>query len=306
MRSLSIQEIFQCPACRTTLGFSLYGSSFKCRTCGKVFHLDNGIWDFIDPKTMTGQNRREIELHQSLADQYESRYKDIFSKIFSRHWNELFLSFLPGGAELVLDCGCGTGALAADLRTRADRVVACDISKSMMRMAQKTIENWPDILWTGCSGERLPFADAVFNAVCYRGALHHMENEIKALSEAWRVLKPGGLLMLSEPNDDALWLRLPRRLVNRRMERFGNHHKAFKSDPWIRKIQGIGFEVEYTRYFSYLTEPLCGMSDLLPFMKYIPFPEAAARGLIRLDEALSRVPGIRRQSVELFVVARKK
>jgi len=70
-----------------------------------------------------------------------------------------------------------------------------------------------------------------------------MQNEKAALAEACRILKEGGILLLSEPNDDSLLLRVPRKLANRFTKRFGNDHKAFRSKPWLATIESAGFEV---------------------------------------------------------------
>ena len=151
----------------------------------------------------------------------------------------------------------------------------------------------------------MPFPSGVFDVVCFRGSLHHMANERAALAEACRVLKPGGTLLLSEPNDDSILLRLPRGIVNRRMARFGNDHKAFRSKPWLQTIEAAGFQINATKYFSFLSQPLCGMSDLLPVMKWIPAAESVARGLVAFDEVCSKIPLVRSQSFDLFVAASK-
>lgn len=297
----SMEHIFQCPECRSALDWP----KRRCKACGLTFAMDGGIVDFLGGVAMSDQNKQEIHLHETLADRYHDRYKDEFAKLFSGYWNKLFLSYLPKKPGLVLDCGCGTGELAAALLPYANQVVGCDISKAMMRQAQKKIPGWREMLWAACLGEKLPFGDNLFDVVCYRGALHHMADEIKALGEARRVLKKGGLVMMSEPNDDAVWLRLPRRFVNRKMKRFGNHHKAFRSGPWKQAIAAAGFSIRHSRYFSYLTEPVCGMSDLLPLMNHLPNAPTIAAGLMKMDAALARLPFIRRQSFELFIVAGK-
>ncbi len=301
MTSDNINHVFQCPSC----GSRLKWMELSCSACHFSFRIDDGIIDFIDEANVIKQHKIEMDLHKTLADEYDRRYGDAFSKLFSQYWNELFLSHLRPHSEFVLDCGCGTGELAADLLPKASNVIGCDISKDMMRQARKKTAQWMDITWVSCLGEKLPFVDGLFDAVCYRGALHHMASEKKALEEACRVLRKGGTMMLSEPNDDSLLLRFPRRIANKKMNRFGNNHKAFKSAPLMKMISSLGFFIKHTQYFSYLTEPLCGMSDLLPIMKFSREPVKTARRLIRIDNALSKIPFIRKQSFEFFLVATK-
>ena len=73
---------------------------------------------------------------------------------------------------------------------------------------------------------------------------------------------------------------------------------------WVRH-EAAGFQINATKYFSFLSQPLCGMSDLLPIMKWIPAAESVARGLVAVDEVCSRIPLIRSQSFDLFVAASK-
>ena len=87
----------------------------------------------------------------------------------------------------------------------------------------------------------MPFADRAFDVVCFRGALHHMSDENAALKEAYRILRPGGLMMLSEPNDDAILLRIPRKIAAKKMDRFEGDHKAFLPMKLKKKVAEIGF-----------------------------------------------------------------
>ncbi|MFC1837682.1 methyltransferase domain-containing protein [Thermodesulfobacteriota bacterium] len=297
------QEIpFQCPRCSSSIDWQ----AGHCSSCSGQVKLKDGIINFIMSGTISDQEKSEIKLHATLAPEYGKRYDHEFSRIYSDYWNKQFLDFLPTGCDMVLDCGCGTGDLTRSLLARSRKVVGMDISQDMILQGKKLFRRWHEITWVSCPGETLPFADNIFDAVCFRGALHHMAHEEKALGEAHRVLKPGGRLLLSEPNDDSLLLRLPRMIVNRKMARFGNDHKAFRSVPWLNSISAAGFTVLYTKYFSYLSQPLCGMSDLLPIMKYLPMSGSIAKGLVAFDELCSRLPLMRSQSFDLFVCAEKK
>lgn len=293
---------FQCPHCSSAIDWQ----AGRCSSCSAPVQLENGIVNFITPETISDQEKGEIDLHETLASEYEKRYEQEFARVYSEYWNKQFLDHLPKPSGMVLDCGCGTGDLARALLPHARLVVGMDISQDMILQGRNMFDRWHEVIWVSCPGETLPFADNTFDAVCFRGALHHMAHETRALDEAHRVLKAGGRLLLSEPNDDSLLLRLPRKIVNRKMARFGNDHKAFRSLPWLNTIRAAGFSVLHTKYFSFLSQPLCGMSDMLPIMKYLPMAERIAKGLVAFDELCSRVPLIRRQSFDLFVCAEKK
>ena len=293
--------LIRCPECKGELDWQ----ECKCSSCKRGFSVDRGIVDFTASGELEEQHQAEIDLHKELSGEYDKRYSTDFSEVYSRYWNRQFLSHLPANPEYILDCGCGDGDLARDLSLKGERVFGMDISKAMLIQGMARLDDNEKMEWIACPGETMPFPSGIFDVVCFRGSLHHMSNEQAALEEANRVLKTGGTLLLSEPNDDSLLLRLPRSIVNRRMARFGNDHKAFRSKPWLKTIEAAGFQINSTKYFSFLSQPLCGMSDLLPIMKWIPAAESVARGLVAFDEVCSKIPLIRSQSFDLFVAASK-
>ena len=97
----------------------------------------------------------------------------------------------------VLDCGCGTGRGALKFAKMGCRVTASDISS---KMVQKTVENAKNLEFEveGVTADciSLPFKDNSFDFVTLSAALHHIEEVDKALKEFYRVLKPGGALLL--------------------------------------------------------------------------------------------------------------
>ena len=293
--------VFRCPKC----GGKLLWEKKKCSECGAPFRVEDGVFDFISYDAMEEQNRAQIELHKLLVPEYKKRYEPEYSKIYSRYWNKQFLSHLPENPPSVLDNGCGTGDLIRDILPYTRLLIGSDISKAMIKHARDLIGERGNITWVVNPSESLPFADNLFEVVCFRGALHHMADEISSLKEAYRVLRNGGLIILSEPNDDSILLRVPRKIANRRIARFGSDHKAFRSKKWLKTITEIGFSIQYTKYFSFLSQPFCGMSDVLPVMRILPFSKTIAKFLVAFDEICSRLPIIKRQSFDLFVVAQK-
>lgn len=297
-----LSHVIKCPKCKG----NLLWDREQCAECGTPFRVEGNLLDFIDRDSIARQNKAQIDLHEVLAYEYKKRYEPEYSRVYSEYWNRQFLSHLPENPQLILDNGCGTGDLLREMLPLCKMIIGSDISKAMLKEAGNLIGKTNRILWVVSPGESLPFADGIFDVICFRGALHHMSDEVLALKEAYRLLRNGGLLMLSEPNDDSLLLKLPRKIANRRIARFGNDHKAFSSKKWLKTIEQAGFSIKTTKYFSFLSQPLCGMSDLFPLMKIFPFSGKVGGLLVRFDEICSKLPIIRRQSFDLFVVARKK
>jgi SAM-dependent methyltransferase len=98
----------------------------------------------------------------------------------------------------VLDAGCGVGWGTALLAERAAAATGVDISPLAISEARRRHGNAAEF----AEGDlcRLPFADAAFDAVVSFEAIEHVVDVDAAFDEMRRVLRPGGLLVVSSPN----------------------------------------------------------------------------------------------------------
>ncbi len=102
---------------------------------------------------------------------------------------------LPAKGSL-LDVGGGTGRVARSLREQADQVVVADVSLGMLRFAASI----PGLQAAASASERLPFPDDTFARVLIVDALHHVADHAQTAAELWRVLQPGGRIVIQEPD----------------------------------------------------------------------------------------------------------
>jgi ubiquinone/menaquinone biosynthesis C-methylase UbiE len=100
---------------------------------------------------------------------------------------------------VVVDLGSGTGRVAAVLASPTRRVMAVDRSQGMLELARCRIPE-ADGLVLRADIRELPFHDSTVDAVVCSGVLHHLPEWTEAISEAARVLKPGGKLIVREPS----------------------------------------------------------------------------------------------------------
>jgi ubiquinone/menaquinone biosynthesis C-methylase UbiE len=94
--------------------------------------------------------------------------------------------------QRVLEVGCGTGHWLRSIGSGGIRVVGLDASAQMLAYAKTQA---PRAALAQGSAERLPWASASFDQVFCINAFHHFQDKVAFLSEAMRVLRPGGLMM---------------------------------------------------------------------------------------------------------------
>jgi len=104
----------------------------------------------------------------------------------------------------LLDAGGGTGRVSQALQGLAERVIVADLSRKMLRQAVRQ----HGLKSVQSHTERLPFPEAYFDRVIMVDALHHVCNQAETAAELWRVLRPGGLLIVEEPDVRMLPVKL--------------------------------------------------------------------------------------------------
>lgn len=126
----------------------------------------------------------------------EAREYDLMRALEDRHWwyrsLRAFVRSRLDGATLVLDVGCGTGGMLS--RITGARAVGVDLSPRALAHARR--RGLRSV--TRGSADRLPFADAVFDAVLALDLLYHREvrDDGAVLAECRRVLRPGGRVLI--------------------------------------------------------------------------------------------------------------
>lgn len=117
-----------------------------------------------------------------------------------RKHGDVLRQHLPLGGARILDVGCGDGALVRLMTREGARVTGIECSIPQLKRARAATPVG-DEDYLHAVGEALPISDATMDAVVYFNALHHVPVEMqpRALIEAGRVLKPGGLLYIQEP-----------------------------------------------------------------------------------------------------------
>jgi demethylmenaquinone methyltransferase/2-methoxy-6-polyprenyl-1,4-benzoquinol methylase len=98
--------------------------------------------------------------------------------------------------DWVLDVGGGTGRVASRLLAVARGVVVVDPSEAMLRQTRPE----PGLHQVRAVAEALPFPNGAFPRIVVVDAFHHFASRPAATRELWRVLAPGGRLIVEEPD----------------------------------------------------------------------------------------------------------
>ncbi len=140
----------------------------------------------------------------SVADNYDIM-NDVMSlgvhRLWKRHTIELS-GIRPG--KVVLDLAGGTGDLTKEFAKRVGKkgqVVLADINESMVRVGRDRLINAGiagNVEYTITNAEALAFPDNTFDLATIAFGLRNVTHKDKALEELYRVLKPGGQLMILE------------------------------------------------------------------------------------------------------------
>lgn len=107
-------------------------------------------------------------------------------------------------AGMVLDAATGRGDFIHTLKQNLKsytQIIGIDNSEKSVDYAQKLFPD-NDVEVFKMNLESIQFEDAYFDLVCMSNSLHHLQNPISVINELMRVLKPGGMLLISEMYSD--------------------------------------------------------------------------------------------------------
>ncbi len=152
-----------------------------------------------------------VAYHASLAWQWEQRYR----KPSFQMRETVLLKSLQGwnlAGSLWLDAGCGTGSLSRWLAARGCGVLGVDASHEMVGAANQSaqLQNYSERIdfVRITSVAHLALDDCSLDGVLCSSVLEYVPDPCACLTEFARVLKPGGLLLVSVPNRNSLVRRM--------------------------------------------------------------------------------------------------
>jgi SAM-dependent methyltransferase len=202
---------------------------------------------------------------------------------------EMLSSSLKEG-DKVLELGCGTGYFTKELTQLNIHITAIDISPELIQEAKKEI-NTENVSFQIQNAYQMDFDNNQFDAVIGSSVLHHLEVE-KAVSEIFRVLKPGGLIAFTEPN-----------MMNPQIA-------LQKNIPWLkRKLGDSPDETAFFRWKIYKLLKTAGFGQIavVPFDFLHPaIPLVFIKSISAIGKIAERTPVFKEVAGSLYIKAVKR
>ncbi len=223
MNELSVNELVQI----FEMGQSGISRHLKILTDSGLLNCRrSGVWAFYSADRKPG-NKKFIESVQYLFEEESILNQDLlkvqriiaersietkqFFNTIAHKWDLLKLDIM-GDFDLsatiidnitpcteVADLGCGTGELLSVLAENAEKVIGVDSSPNMLEESRKRFFDKSSAIDLRLGElEHLPLRDQEAEVAIISLALHHLSNPDAAVSEAARILKPGGTLIIAE------------------------------------------------------------------------------------------------------------
>ena len=150
----------------------------------------------------SGKKEQVARMFDSISGNYDF-LNHFLSLGIDIHWRRKAVKLLaPGKPKLILDVATGTGDFAVEtLKLNPDKVIGIDISEGMLEVGRKKMKDRgydSRIELLSGDSENLPFEENKFDAVVVGFGVRNFENLEKGLAEMYRVLKPGGRMVVLE------------------------------------------------------------------------------------------------------------
>ncbi len=149
------------------------------------------------------QNKKGLVQHvfNQVYDRYDLM-NDFMSLGIHRLWKKSLLNMMnPSSNQNLIDVACGTGDIAklfVKHVNKLSRIACVDPNKGMISKGKEKLSKFKNINWIISPAEKIPLSDNLFDFYTISFGLRNTANISKALSEAYRVLKPGGRFLCLE------------------------------------------------------------------------------------------------------------
>ncbi len=252
--------MFRCPACHKALAESDLGQATQCPSCALPIDSVEGIPLLVQDRTVTenaiaeaARGGREGWFVDGHSSQWVGPYRHHVLK--RKKWVEAAIAewsaLRRSQSSVGLDLGCGDGANFHWLESYFTQLYGSDYNLQRLLRAAKLGTNARLFMADICN---YPAEDDSFDVIYFNHVLEHIPDDLTALREVRRILKPEGLLIIGVPNEGAAFWQLAYRLQPK-MLKTSDHQHFYTADSVaeqckaagliVRKVHPIGWGVPH-------------------------------------------------------------
>ena len=209
--------------------------------------------------------------------------ENVFNKVYSKYdlmndfmsfgihrlWKKNLINWMnPSNGKNLIDVACGTGDLAKlflDLTDNTDCVACVDPNEAMIKKGKEKLKKYKNIDWIIGSAEKLPFKENSFDYYTISFGLRNTKDLNQSISEAYRVLKPGGRYLCLEFS----------KIQNSNLEFVYKYYS--KIIPHIGKL--VAGEKEPYEYLTKSIDEFINQDEIIDLMKQNKFENPSYRNL---------------------------
>jgi len=180
------------------------------------------------------------EEYRNLSDIEKNHWCYRAKREIVRYW--LLKSYHLRTDSVLADCGTGTGLFAQEM-SRLCNVIAIDSQEDALRLAEQNI-GAAKVKRGSCTA--LPLRDSSVDCVTALDVLEHVEDDRLAVRELARVLKPGGMAVVTVPAMPSLWSDWDITL---------HHYRRYRHTSLLKLFDATPFEVTHWNYINVLAFP---------------------------------------------------
>lgn len=188
----------------------------------------------------------------------------IMAKRTAQNHAGFFTPYLKPGMSL-LDCGCGPGTITISFAelVAPGQVIGTEIEESHVALARENAlkQDIPNVKFESADIYALPFDDASFDAVFISAVTGNLQEPIRGLREAFRVLKPGGIIGIKEFDHGGDLIYPVEPAIVKYGELYARMRRENGHDPEVGRklgtlLTGAGFsELKFTATYESFAEP---------------------------------------------------
>lgn len=268
--------------------------------CSRFLHLFTSVG-----KVLGEISSRDVkglkEYYENKAGQYDVigatfESKHFYKKVFYAMRVKIIMDMLAlKQDERILEIGCGEGYYTKKLLEATPDVFATDISEKFLEKAKKNTDS-KACEYTCCPSENLPYPDGYFDKILMSEVIEHLLDWRQGIKEAYRVLKPGGVIVISTPNKlSYLNVLCHLKILIKNEPLVGDHIREF-SRKELTRLMPPYFKVEAFGYSNYFPAFLLKFIGLQKTEKIISF----------LERVLGRIIFVRDAGLIFFLKAKKQ